>query len=104
MGLSKLGSPETTPHGNDGELGHDDGAADGGGDLLAALHAEPDVAVVVADGHKSLESGALSSSGLLLDRHDLQDLILQGRSKEEVNDLVLLEIIKQYSSWNIFHK
>ena len=95
MGLSKLGSPETTPHGNDGELGHDDGAADGSGDLLAALHAEPDVAVVVADGHKSLESGALSSSGLLLDRHDLQDLILQGRSKEEVNDLVLLEVNKQ---------
>merc|ERR1719400_736203 len=41
-----------------------------------------------ADGHKSLEPDALSSSGLLLDRHDLQDLILQGRSKEEVNDLV----------------
>ena len=40
----------------------------------------------------------LSSSGLLLDRHDLQDLILQGRSKEEVNDLVLLEINKQYQS------
>ena len=91
VGLSKLGSPETTSHGNDGELGHDDGAADGSGDLLAALHAEPDVAVVVADGHEGLEPSSLSSPGLLLDRHDLENLILQGRSKEEVNDLVLLD-------------
>ena len=90
VGLAKLGSPETTPHGNYGELRHDDGAADGGGDLLAALHAEPDVAVVVADGHESLEPGSLSSPGLLLDRHDFQNLILKGRSKEEVNDLMLL--------------
>merc|ERR1719400_1498194 len=26
VGFAKLGSPETTPHGNDGELRHDDGA------------------------------------------------------------------------------
>ena len=90
VGLSKLGAPETTPHGNDGELCHDDGAADGGGNFLAALHAESNVAVVVTDRHKGLEPGSLSGPGLLLDRHDLENLILQGRSKEQVNDLMLL--------------
>lgn len=37
-----------------------------------------------------LEPGALTSSGLLLDRHDLEHLILQRRPQEEVNDLSLL--------------
>merc|ERR1719507_2332137 len=64
---------------------------DGGGNFLAALDAEPNVSVVVADGHECLEPSSLSSPGLLPDRHDLENLILQGRSKEEVNDLVLLD-------------
>ena len=34
----------------------------------------------------------LSGTGLLLDRHDLQHLILQGGAKEQVDDLVLLQI------------
>ena len=76
VGLAELRSPEATTHGNNGELGHDDGATDGGGNFLAALHAEPDVAVVVADGHEGLEPSSLSSPGLLLDRHDLQNLVL----------------------------
>ena len=44
-----------------------------------------------ADGIKVIESGSLSSPGLLLDRHDLENLVLQGRSKEEVDDLMLLD-------------
>merc|ERR1719422_887545 len=47
--------------------------------------------VVVSNGNKSLESGSLTSSGLLLDRHDLQNLILESRSNEAVNDLVLFD-------------
>ena len=90
MGLSKLGSPEPSPHGNDGELGHDDGASDGGGNLLAALNAESDVAVVVTDGDEGLEPGALTGSGLLLDGHDLENLVLEGWAQEQVNDLMLL--------------
>ena len=33
MGLAQLGAPEAPPHGHDGQLGHDDGAADGGSHL-----------------------------------------------------------------------
>ena len=91
MGLAKLGAPEASPHGNNGELCHDDGATDGGGNFLAALHTESNVAVVIADRHEGLEPGSLSSPGLLLDRHDLENLVLQGRSKEEVDDLMLLD-------------
>jgi len=40
--------------------------------------------------NKSLETGTLTSSGLLLDGHDFENLILQGRSQKEVNDLELL--------------
>lgn len=37
-----------------------------------------------------LEPGALTGTGLLLDRHNLEHLILQLWSQEEVNDLELL--------------
>lgn len=38
-----------------------------------------------------LEPGALTSPGLLLDRHDLEHLVFQTRAQEEVNDLRLLQ-------------
>ena len=90
MGLAELCSPETASHGNNGELGHDDSTSDGGGDLLAALNAESNVAVVVTDGDEGLEPSALAGSGLLLDGHDLENLVLEGWAQEQVNDLVLL--------------
>lgn len=37
-----------------------------------------------------LEPGALTSPGLLLDGHDLEHLVLQTRTQEEVDDLRLL--------------
>ena len=64
---------------------------DGSGDLLGALDAEPDVAVVVPDGDERLEAGALSGARLLLHRHDLQHVVLKGRAQEEVYDLELLK-------------
>ena len=75
--------------------------ADSGGNFLAALHTEPDVAVVIADGNESLEPGSLSSPGLLLDRHDLKNLVLKGMSKEEVNDLMLLDKSQVNQPWYI---
>ena len=49
MRLVELVAPEAPAHRHDGELGEDDGAADGGRRLLAALHAQPHVTIVVAD-------------------------------------------------------
>merc|ERR1719402_1830593 len=89
--LADLVSPESPPDGNDGELGQNDGPSDGGGDLLGALDTQADVTVVVADGNKRLEPGSLSGSGLLLDRHDLQNLVLQSRADKVINNLVLLD-------------
>merc|ERR1712066_1227220 len=48
------------------------------------------VAVVVTDGDEGFEPGALTGSGLLLDGHDLENLVLEGWAQEQVNDLVLL--------------
>ena len=60
------------------------------GDLLGALHTEPHVSVVVPDGDEGLETGALTGAGLLLHRHDLQHIVLEGGAQEEVYDLELL--------------
>merc|ERR1719210_3301884 len=87
VGLADLVTPEAPPDGQDGQLGQDDGAADGGGHLLGTLDAETDVAVVVADGNEGLEPGPLTGTGLLLDGHDLQDLVLQLGAQESVDDL-----------------
>ena len=83
MGFTDLVTPEATSHWHDGQLSQDDGAADGSCHLLAALDAESDVTVVVSDGHKSLEPGALTGTGLLLHGHDLQYLVLH-----QINDYI----------------
>merc|ERR1712061_639496 len=91
VGLADLVTPETTSDGNDGELGQDDGATDSGGHLLGALHTQTHVSIVVTNSYESLEPGPLASSGLLLDRHDLENLVLQSGTDEHVNDLVLFD-------------
>ena len=91
VGSTDLVTPETTPDRNDGQLGQDDGTADGGSDFLGALDTETDVAVGIADGNKSLEAGALTGTGLLLDGHDLQHLVLEGSAQVKVDDLELLK-------------
>lgn len=88
--LADLVTPVTAADGDDGHLGRDDRATDGGGDLLGALDAEAAVAVVVADDDKGLEARALAGAGLLLYGHDLHDLVLEGAAEELLDDLVLL--------------
>ena len=90
MRLTKVGTPVTSSYGDNGELGEDDGATDGGGDFLGALDTETDVTVKVTDSDESLETGTLTGTSLLLDGHDLHDLILE-LGEEGVNDLVLLD-------------
>ena len=64
---------------------------DGSGDFLGALNAESHVSVVVSDGDEGLEARALTGAGLLLDRHDLEHVVLEGGPQEEVYDLELLK-------------
>ena len=88
--LTERSTPVTPTNGNDGELGENDGSPDGGRDFLRALDTETDVAVEVTDRDERLEAGALTGTRLLLDGHDLHDLVLELR-QEEVDDLELLD-------------
>lgn len=69
--LSEVGAPVSATDWDDGELGDNDGGADGGGNLLGGLDAESDVSLRVTDQDDGLEAGTLSSAGLLLDWLDL---------------------------------
>ena len=91
MGLSDLVTPIASSDWDNGQLGEDDSSSNSGGDFLAALHTETDVSVVVADGHEGLEASSLTGTGLLLDGHDLQHLVLELSAQEEVDDLELLD-------------
>ena len=71
MRLTKVGTPVTTTDGDDGELGNDDGGADGSGDFLGSLDAETDVTLGVTNDDNGLETGTLTGTGLLLDGLDL---------------------------------
>jgi len=91
VGLTDSVTPISSADGNNVDLGVDDGSADGGGNFLGALDSESDVSVVVSDNDECLKAGTLTGTGLLLDGHDLHDLILQLSSEESINDLVLLD-------------
>ena len=69
--LTKVGTPVTSSHGDDAELGNDDSGTDGGSNLLGGLDTETDVALGVTNDDNGLESGSLTGTGLLLDGLDL---------------------------------
>ena len=71
MRLSEVGAPVTTTNGYDRELGDDDGRTDSSSDFLGGFDAESNVSLTVSDDNNSLESRALTSTGLLLYRLDL---------------------------------
>merc|ERR1719446_671780 len=91
VGATNLVTPEAPPDGDDGELGEDDGATNGSGHLLGALHTETNMTVVVSNSDESLESCPLTGPGLLLDGHDLENLILESGTNEHVDNLVLFD-------------
>ena len=49
------------------------------------------MSVVIPSGSKSLEPGPLASMDLLLHRHSLQNLVLEGCPQEKDNDLRFLD-------------
>lgn len=71
MRLTKVGTPVTSPDGQNSELGNGNGGADGGSDFLGGLDTETDVALGVTDDDDGLEAGTLTGTGLLLDGLDL---------------------------------
>ena len=95
VGQTDLLTPVAAAHGDNLELGGEDGATDGVGNLLADLDTKTNVAVEVTDEHERLEAGTLTGAGLLLHGLNLHDLVLDlvgaGRAEEVVNDLVLLD-------------
>jgi hypothetical protein len=55
--VGNVRTPVASADGDDGELGDDDGAADGGGDLLGALDTETDVAGSVSEASERAKWG-----------------------------------------------
>lgn len=69
--LTEVGTPVTSPDGQNAELGNDNGGTDRSRDFLGGLDAETNVALGVTDDDDGLEPGALTGTGLLLDGLDL---------------------------------
>lgn len=78
VGLPDLVPPVALAHRDNGELGQDDGPADGSGYLLRGLNTQTHISIVVPNGKKCLELDPLASIGLFLHWHNLQNLVLKG--------------------------
>lgn len=89
--FSKGGAPVTETNRDKSELCGTDGTANRGGDLTRALNAETDMTSFITDKDVSLEARALTGAGHLLDRADLDDLILELAVGELINDFRLLD-------------
>jgi len=74
---SDLVSPVSSSNSNDGKLSKDDGSSDSSGNFLSTLNSKSNVSLSISNYYKSFESSSLTSSSLLLNRHDLHDFILQ---------------------------
>jgi hypothetical protein len=69
--LTEVGTPVTSPDGQNAQLGNDNGGTDGSSDFLGSLDSQTDVALTITNDNDGLETGTLTSTGLLLDRLDL---------------------------------
>lgn len=87
---TQVGTPVTSSDWDDRQLGDDDGSLDSGSNFLGGLDTQTNVTVGVTNDDNSLHSGSLTGSGLLLDRSDLHNLVLQ-LWEQLVNDLVFLD-------------
>jgi hypothetical protein len=88
--LTKVGTPVTTTNGDDSELSEDDTTTNSSSNFLGTLDTQTDMTVFITNDNESLETGTLTSSGLLLNRHDLHDLISE-LGEEIIDDLILLD-------------
>jgi len=91
VGQSGGTSPISSSDWDNVELGGGNGPTNGRGNLRRTLDTETDVSRLITDGNKGLESGALTGGGLLLDGHDLHDLVLELVLEEVVNNFGFLD-------------
>ena len=87
--IPKLGTPVTSSDGDDGEFREGDSTTNCSCDFLCALDTQTNVTIEITDSNEGLESRTLTCAGLLLNRHDLHDLVFEFW-EERVDDLVLL--------------
>ena len=88
---SELVTPVASSNWNQGQLCGDDTTLNSVGNFLGGLNTETNVSVFVTDGDEGLEAGSLTGRGLLLDGHNLHDLLLERtRGEEMIDDLILL--------------
>lgn len=52
--------------------------------LLGAHNTQTNMAIVIPDGDKCLDPGPVANTGLLLQRHNLQNLILEGCPRKKL--------------------
>jgi hypothetical protein len=65
---------QQVPDRDDREFCQDDSTTNSSSDFLRALHSQSNVSIVISDSDEGLETCSLSSPGLLLYGHDLQNL------------------------------
>jgi len=91
VGKSRSTSPVSSSDGNNIELGGSDGSTNGRSNFRRALDSKTNVSRGISDSNKGLESGALTGRRLLLDGHDLHDLVLELVLEEVVDDFGFLD-------------
>lgn len=72
MGLTQSSTPISTTNGQNAKLGNDDGGTNSSGNFLGRLDPKPNMPFGVPNNDNSLKSSTLTSTGLFLDRLDLQ--------------------------------
>ena len=91
VGSTNLVTPVSTTNGENVELSGSDGTTDSDSNFLSALNTETNVSVVITNDDGSLETGTLTSTGLLLDRRDLENLLLESTTDEVLDDFNFLD-------------
>merc|ERR1711982_147280 len=91
VGFTNFVTPEATTDWNNGQFGQNDSSTDSSSNLFGALDTKTNMTIEVSDSHKSLETGTLTDTSLLLNRHDLQHFVLQRWTQEEIDDFMFFD-------------